>query len=133
MLALPGDYDELSLEQALEQIFKLDIDTRLDRERAAFLRLAIVEEAQFPELGVILREHGVDKSRSLLAEWLAHQRAKARIEIDDVDSAAKMLMDMIFAAFVVQIHGEFEWPGEDERKIHIRRCIHVFLNGVRAR
>jgi AcrR family transcriptional regulator len=132
MLALPGDYDDLPLDQALEHIFKLGIDSHLDRERVAFLRLALTEEAQFPELGAIFREHGADKSRSLLAEWLARQRASARIEIDDVDSAAKMLMDMIFGAIVVKSRGEFEWPGEEERKIHIRRCIHVFLNGVRA-
>jgi AcrR family transcriptional regulator len=129
MLALPGEYDDLPLEEALERIFKIDSDANSYRERIAFLRFAIGEAVQFPELDAILREHGADKSLSLLAEWLDRQRA--RVDIDNVYSAAKMLMDMIFGAVVVKAGGELEWPADEDRRLHMRRCIHVFLNGVR--
>jgi hypothetical protein len=117
------------LEEALERIFKIDIDPDSYRERIVFLRLAIGEAVRFPELDAILREHGADKSLSLLADWLDRQRA--RVDIDDVHSAAKMLMDLIFGAVVVKAGGELDWPAGEDRRIYMRKCIHVFLNGVR--
>ena len=50
MLALPGDYDALPLEQALAQIFQIDIDPKLDEDRMALLRLVTLETRQHPEL-----------------------------------------------------------------------------------
>ena len=73
MLALPGDYDELPLDQALEKIFKIDIDPKADKERVALLRLVLMEALQFPELEDILRRHGGDRSREELANWLSEQ------------------------------------------------------------
>ena len=133
MLDLPGDYDALPLTDALERIFKVDIDPVVARERFAFLRLMILESAKFPELEAIALQHGRDMSRSLLADWFAHQRTLGRIVIDDVESAAKMLIDMIVGAIVVKIGGEVEWPGGDRYSAYVRRCIHLFVNGIRPR
>ncbi|MEZ5934101.1 MAG: TetR/AcrR family transcriptional regulator [Alphaproteobacteria bacterium] len=133
MLKLPGDYDRLPLQLALEEIFRVDIDAEADRERAAFLRLAIGESARFPELRAIIREHGIDASRRLLAAWFAHQRDLCRIAIDDVESAARMLMDMMFGAVVFKADSEVPNLQGDERKAHQRRCIRVFVDGVRPR
>ncbi|MBE0532202.1 MAG: helix-turn-helix transcriptional regulator [Rhodospirillales bacterium] len=133
MLDLPGNRDDLPLTDALEAIFIIDIDAEADRERVAFLRFALLESAQFPEIDTLVRQRGPEMALALLADWFAHQRTLGRIEIDDVDSAARMLMDMIFGAVVVKTMGELEWPGGDERKTYIRRCIRVFVNGIRSR
>jgi len=58
MLALPGDYGDLPLDQALERIFQIDLDPEADRERMAFLQLIVLEARQDPQLRDILREHG---------------------------------------------------------------------------
>lgn len=133
MLDLPGDYDGLPLADAIERIFKVDIDPDEDRERIAFLRFAVVEAAQFPELGPLLVRYGPEKARILLAEWLMRQGARGRIDVDDPASAAKMLLDMVFGAVVVQPDGNIDWGPRDERTVHVRKCIQVFVNGVRPR
>ena len=133
MLDLPGDYDIIPLTDALERIFRIDLTPEEEHERYAVLRLAIIESARFPELDALFRQHGPEKSLSLLAEWFARQRTLGRIVVDDVDSTAKMLMDMIFGAVTFKRKGEVDWPHGAERKAHIRRCIHVFVNGIRPR
>ncbi|MGE4372193.1 MAG: TetR/AcrR family transcriptional regulator [Xanthobacter sp.] len=130
MLALPGCYDHLSLEEALATIFHADISPEDDRERVALLRLVLVETRQFPELGEMLRQQGGDSSRSELARWLSVQNAAGRLCIDDADAMARLLMDMIFGAVLFKADGELEWPGGAARGAHVRRCVRVFLHGV---
>lgn len=133
MLALPGDYDRLPLDEALARIFRVDIDDEQHRERVALLRLVTLECARFPELGEILKRHGAERSRADLAAWLARQCAAGRMGLDDADAAARMLMDMIFGAVAMKAAGDIEWPGAEDRRAHIRRCIAVFLYGVATR
>jgi AcrR family transcriptional regulator len=133
MLALPGDYDGLPLDRAIENIFKIDIDAAADEERVAVLRMVMLEAHQYPELGEILRRHGADRSRAELAKWLAQQARNGLIVIDDADSVAGLLLDMIFGAIALKTISGLSWPDSEDRKAHIRRCVAVFLNGVRPR
>ncbi len=130
MLDLPNNYDGLPLDEALEKIFKIDIDPKADKERVALLRLVLLEALQFPELEDILRRHGGDRSREELAKWLSEQCRRGLMAIEDVDSVAQILMDMIFGAVVFKASRRLELPGPKERNAHIRRCIAIFLNGV---
>jgi TetR/AcrR family transcriptional regulator, mexJK operon transcriptional repressor len=125
--------DELPLEEALARIFRIDISPDADQERLAFVRLVVTESRHSPELAEILRESGSDVARAELAHWLARHAARGRILVDDAGSLARMLMDMIFGAIILKGVGELEWPGSIDRQAHIRRCIAVFLNGVRPR
>jgi TetR/AcrR family transcriptional repressor of mexJK operon len=133
MLALPGDYDAMPLEQALQQIFQIDIDQRLDRERMAFLRLVTLESQQHPELEEMLWRYGVDKSRADLAKWLTRQRDRGLIHFDDAKSGARILMDMMFGAFVLKGGKNSAIPSGQKRRTHIQRCVSIFLNGVKTR
>ena len=133
MLALPGDYGDLPLDQALEKIFKIDIDPQADRARIALLRLVMLEGRQFPELENALRRHGADKSRAELAKWLAEQSRRGRMVIEDADSTAHILIDMIFGAVVFKRDQQFTWPAAKKRQAHIRRCVAIFLRGVAPR
>jgi AcrR family transcriptional regulator len=132
MLALPGDYDRLPLTEALEQIFVIDIDEQGDAERSAFLRLIIVEAAQFPEIGEMMGRLGADTAKSMLADWLERQRLSGRLQIDDAKSGAQILMDMAFGAVVSKTGSGPEWPGLEDRKAYLRRCIRIFVHGVAA-
>lgn len=126
-------YDELPLEEALARIFRIDISADADQERLAFVRLVVTEGHSSPELTEILRENGSNVSRTELAQWLTRQAAQGRILVDDAESMARMLMDMIFGAIILKGVGELEWPGSIDRQAHIRRCIAIFLNGARPR
>jgi len=133
MLALPGDYDSMPIERALEQIFQIDIDPRDERERFAILQLVVLESRQHPELEEMLRVFGADKSRAALAKWLAHQHGRGFIQIDDAESAARILMDMMFGAMVLKSSGIEMQNKAAKRREHIRRCTSIFLNGVTVR
>ncbi|MFA6264935.1 MAG: TetR/AcrR family transcriptional regulator [Pseudolabrys sp.] len=130
MLALPGDYGDMPLGRALETIFRIDIDPKADKERVALLRFIMVESRQFPELEKILRRHGADPARAELAQWLAERARQKQIAIDDADSTALILMDMIFGAAARHATWQTAWPSASERRAHIRRCLSIFLAGV---
>ncbi|MDB5655782.1 MAG: transcriptional regulator, TetR family [Tardiphaga sp.] len=131
MLALPGDYDAMPLEQALQQIFQVDLDARTERDSMALLRLVMLESQQHPELEDLLYRYGADQARSKLSKWLKDRRSRGQIEIDDADSAAQILLDMIFGAMVLKSHiATVSRRTMQQRKAHIRRCIAIFLNGV---
>ena len=91
MLALPGDYDDLPLEEALGRIFLVDIDEETHRKRIEVMRMVIVERRQFPELAALLHQRGGDKSHAMLTEWLEAQARRGRIEIEDAGTTAKIL------------------------------------------
>lgn len=131
MLALPGDYDGLPLTEALAQIFRVDLDAEASERRMAILHFIMVETRANPELGHVMRRAGPEKAMVLLSEWLARQRKRGRIEIDDTAAAAKILMDMVFGAMAAKTGDGLEWPGAEDRTAYVRRCIHVFVNGVR--
>jgi AcrR family transcriptional regulator len=132
MLDLPQPDDDRSLADTIAAIFRIDIDAAEERERAAFIHLAVSESRQFPEIGELIRRYGVEASRRDLAEWLARQCARGAIRLDDPESGARMLMDMIFGAMAPP-PGLGGWPDLAARRIHLRRCIDVFLDGVRSR
>ena len=133
MLALPCDYDDLPLTEALERIFKIDLDEKQERNRQAFIRMAIQETGRHPDLETLFLRHGPEKAHSLLGDWFARQSDAGRIVINDPGTTAKMLMDMIFGAVVHKPGQDFEWPSREKRQAYIRRCIDIFINGIRAR
>jgi len=133
MLALPGDYDDLPLEEALGRIFKIDIDDETDRSRLAFLKVIIVEASHSSDLRQVLRTYGGDKARAHLAAWLDHQRKLGRIEVRDVENAAQILIDMLFGSAISRMFSEFNWPGSARRREYAHHCIALFLNGVLPR
>lgn len=133
MLRFDEAYDDLPLDQGLEKIFMLDISPAEDQARVDFLRTVTAESTRFPELRDILQLYGGDKSRSQLAAWLGRQQQRGRIRVDNLDSASRMLMDMLFGTVVFKSLGDFQWPCTAHRLEHARRCIDVFLHGVTPR
>jgi len=130
MLALPGDYDDLPLTEALAQIFRIDLDDEASESRIAIMQFIMMETRQHPELGPVMRRHGPDTAIGLLAKWLNRERRRSRVSVDDTNAAAKMLMDMVFGAMAAKTADGLEWPGAEDRTTYVRRCIDVFVNGV---
>jgi len=133
MLALQGDYDAMPLEQALQQIFRIDLDPKIERDNLALLRLVMLESQQHPELEQMLLEYGANKARADLAKWLKARRKKDAVEIDDADGAAHILLDMVFGPMVLKLDDAAKRRKTQQRQDHIRRCISIFLYGISAK
>ncbi|WP_064693223.1 TetR/AcrR family transcriptional regulator [Rhizobium aegyptiacum] len=132
MLDLPRPAEDIPIAESLERIFMIDMDEDLDAERAGFLQLVFREAAQFPELIDILQREGILASRQYLADWLADRRAEGRLSLDDPESSARMLMDMIFGGMGPPEGRNQAWPDRPQMLAHLRRCIAIFAAGVGA-
>jgi len=131
MLALPRDREEnLPLTEALEQIFMIDIDEAAEHDREAFIHFVMGEAQRFPEVAALLRTHGAEQSRKMLADWLNLQQRRGLIEIADAESGARMLMNMIFGAMITLPGRTNDWPDRETRLRHLRHCIAIFVAGV---
>lgn len=93
-LPRPADEDE-PIDIVIERIFRIDIDEEMDRERDSFLTIIFAESKEVPELSDFIRNEGVEPSRRDLADWLNAQVECGRLKIDNAESAARMLMDML--------------------------------------
>lgn len=132
MLALPGDYDAVPIEQALQQIFRIDIDPQAERDNLALLRLVMLESQQHPELEELLFRYGAEKARADLAKWLKTRCKRDQISIGDVDGVVHILLDMIFGPMVLKLDAAMARRRPPKRKDHVRRCISIFLYGISA-
>lgn len=133
MLRLPGDYDTLPLQVALERIFLVDIAPDEDRARQALMKLLIVEGRQYPELAALVRMHGAERAMALLAQWLQRQVDLGRADVPHPEVTAKMLMDVVFGAVSLKSGDELQWPGGTDRATYLRRCIAVLVAGLAPR
>ena len=133
MLALPGAYDDVPIDEALARIFRVDIDEEANHERMALIRFVLIEAREFPELRTLLHERGGDRSRQDLARWLKKQQARGRIDLPDASDAAKALMDLIFGAIAVKSETAHEWPARPERIRYLCNCIRMFTRGILPR
>jgi AcrR family transcriptional regulator len=123
--------DDMPLQTALEQIFLIDISADADRARAEFIGMVITESHHYPELHDLMHRYGAYMTRDLLGAWLAGQCIRRGVAMPDPERCAGMLIDMVFGPLAIK-HACHEPVEPDERRAHVRRAIHVFLNGVQA-
>jgi AcrR family transcriptional regulator len=133
MLVFPPLDRGAPIEDQLAKVFLVDIGAEGERKRTAFIQMAVVESRQVPELTQIIRREGGDKSKGLLAAWLAEARALGLIDVEDAHAAAGILMDMMFGAIALKTGRGAEWPGGEDRAAYMRQCIRYFVNGIRHR
>jgi len=133
MLALPANYDHLSLAEAIGAIFLVDIGEEENLRRIAFLRLVMIEAQQHPELMDILAQRGATAGHDLLATWLEGEHRRGRISIEDPQDTAWMLMDFLFGVIVPKPPLKEEWQSSEMRQARLRRRIQIFLHGVAKR
>ncbi|MEF2073753.1 TetR/AcrR family transcriptional regulator [Consotaella aegiceratis] len=133
MIALPGDFDGLSIEAALEKIFWVDIDAETERRRSELVRMFVAEEHRFPELRPVFHGQGPEYARELLIEWLEDQQAQGRIQIADAKITACMLMDVAFGLSSPKSSGDSQWGANSDRTHYLKTCFAVIMDGLRPR
>lgn len=130
MVDVRPELDDLPLVDALMKIFRMDLDERADEARRAFMRVALVESAQTPELKQILEAHGRDQAFSEVADWLERQRSRGRIMVDDAQVLTKLIIDVAFGAILHP--GPEAWPGTRDRARYLRDCFELLARGIAA-
>lgn len=133
MIALPGDFDDLPVEEALARIFLIDIDADAERERQALMEIFITEMRQFPELQPIFMREGAERANDLLTQWLECQDQRGLLNVPDAPTTAKLLLDVVFGAASLKMSTAPEWPGGADRPLYLRRCFKLLADGLRPR
>ena len=132
ILDLPRPAGEsLPLIEALERIFRLDLDDEAAAERDAMLNLFARESLQFPELSDLVYDTGIIRFRDDLVDWIDEQRRVGRIEIDDSTELAGLFMDVVFGALLPR--RRFKQP--PDRRLQqrtIRKRLTIVLAGLGA-
>jgi AcrR family transcriptional regulator len=131
MLIFPPIDDQQTLEEALAEVFRIDIDAEEDCRRMAFIHRAVAETRAVPELGDILHDEGGEKAKGLLGAWLAVWKDRGAARIGDPYAAASILMDMVFGAIALKPSDVSYWPGGSDRRAYLRECFRYFVNGVK--
>lgn len=133
IFGLPGDYDGMSLEEALGRIFRVDVQGEDDIQRWAVLRAIKAEASKSDELLSIIKANTADLIPQMLATWLADQAGQGRLKMMDPSMAAKILLDMVFGCVFDKSGRLCEWPEAEDRRIYMRECIRIFVDGCRSR
>jgi AcrR family transcriptional regulator len=131
MVAFPPGLDGLTLEAALREVFRVELDPAEDFRRTLFVQRTLADSRAVPELGDILHSEGGEQAKRLLAEWLAERRSREPMGAADPYHLATMLMDLVFGAIALKPATTSYWPGGSDRKSYLQECIRYFVNGVR--
>ncbi|MBB4236858.1 TetR/AcrR family transcriptional regulator [Rhizobium esperanzae] len=130
LLALPGAYNDLTVEDALIEILTINLDEQAELEQQTLLQVTLMEARRHPELEALLREMGEERSRHLLIEWLDEQRQLGRIVVGSTRAAARMLMNIVSGPHEQQSIGKFDKKTRAERNAYLRQSIKIFAAGV---
>jgi AcrR family transcriptional regulator len=133
MVALPGDYDDMPTEQALEAIFRVDISDEEDFDRIAFLRLIMTETAKSKEVLDVVMEHAAGEGTRLLSDWLTDKCSSGELTIEDIPLTVDILFDMVFGSIIMRCEPGCELPSHEDRKNKMRHAIKIFVRGCRPR
>lgn len=120
---------DMSLQDALEAIFIVDITPEAERRRSDFMAMVVSESHHYPELHDLMHRYGATTLRRALGGWLSVEAARRGVDIPDPDRCGAFLMDMIFGPMALK-HICREPVSPQERQEHVRRAVHVFLHGV---
>ncbi|WP_298428398.1 TetR/AcrR family transcriptional regulator [Rhodoblastus sp.] len=118
------------LEAALESLLFAIGRLTLDPKTIALFRLVISESERFPEIGRTFYEAAIRLVNERLERWLAAQRRKGLIDIDDPHLGAEFLRGaMILDPQRGVMLGQLAPPTEAEIAARAKACAKLFLRG----
>jgi AcrR family transcriptional regulator len=122
--------DGADIETALRDALLLCGELILDREVIALQRMILGDSEKFPEIAEAFYRRAIRGTQITLAKWLEVQRRRGRIELDDADAAAGMLLGMLaFQPQRAALFGQAPVPGRDELERRAQTCAELFLKG----
>jgi AcrR family transcriptional regulator len=129
-----GACDGRSIESALQAALMLCADLVLDSEVIALQRIMLAESDKFPDIAEMFYEKAMQRTLGALAAWLEIQRKRGRIALDDVQSAAGILLGMfVFQPQRDVLYGYKPLPQRQEIEARAKTCAALFLSGCALR
>lgn len=122
--------DQPEIEQALYAVLMACAGLTLDDEVVALQRMVLQEAGKASDIAGTFYRKGIQRTQAALAGWLRVQQQRGRIELDNVEEAAGMLLGMVAAAPQrAAIYGGVPLPSRAEIEARARRCAALFLRG----
>lgn len=123
-------YDDI--EQALTAALLACMDLVLDPEVVALQRI-VLQETGNTSLARTYYKDGILRTATTLASWLKRQVKQGRIQLDDPDEAAGMLIGMVASSPQrATVYGGLPLPARAEIEKRVATCARLFLRGCRA-
>jgi AcrR family transcriptional regulator len=120
------------IEAALPDALLACADLVLDPEVIALQRMILADNDKFPDIPEMFYIKAMRRSVTALAEWLRVQQKRGLIVLDDVETAAGMLLGMlVFQPQRDVMFGHKPLPTRSELELRARTCSALFLQGCR--
>jgi len=120
------------VEAALTEALMICAELMLDGDVILLQRVLLADSEKFPDISETFFHKAITPTQNALANWLRTQNKRGRIEIDDADTAAGMLLGML--AMQPQrsvMFGHQSPPTKEEREERAKTCAKLFLRGCR--
>jgi AcrR family transcriptional regulator len=125
--------DDTGIEQALYAALLACADLTLDDEVIALQRMVLQETGKLSDLAGTFYKNAIQRTTAALADWLRVQQKRGRIELDDIDEAAGMLLGMVASApRRAAMFGGVALPSRPQIEARVRRCAKLFLRGCQT-
>lgn len=130
-LQVPEDAD---IEAGLNAALLAYADLGLDPDVVALQRIILQETGQFPALAAAFYNNGIVRTTAALSNWLRVQVKRGRIDLDNPEEAAGILIGMVASAPQrAAIYGGVPLPSRAQMKARVRKCVKLFLHGCDAK
>src|SRR6201996_6447475 len=126
--------DGSHLEAALTEALTVCADLMLDGEVIALQRVIAGDSDKFPDIAETFFHKAITPTQTALANWLRAQQKAGTIVLDDVDTAAGMLLGMlVMQPLRATMFGHQPALTKEQRAARAATCARLFLNGCRSR
>ncbi|MBI1262160.1 MAG: TetR family transcriptional regulator [Rhizobiales bacterium] len=117
-----------SLDVALRKIGEHFFHAILAEEGLSFFRLVVSEIRQFPEIGASFYAAGPNAVDTILADYLANQTRRGRLNVVDPMEAARTFISLVIGQFqTMQLCGLPIKMTEQQIKNHLDRSVERFI------
>jgi AcrR family transcriptional regulator len=125
--------DDVDFETALSAALLACANLSLDPDVVALQRIVLQEASQFSDLGAMFYRNGIARLIAALADWLRGQIKRGKVQLDDPDETAGILIGMVASAPQrAAIYGGVPLPSPSEIERRVRLCASLFLRGCRG-
>jgi len=125
--------DDVDFETALNAALLACANLSLDQEVVALQRTVLQEANQFSDLAATFYRNGIARLIAALAGWLRVQIERGKIELDDPDDTAGVLIGMVASAPQrAAIYGGVPLPSRSQIERRVKTCVSLFLRGCRG-
>ena len=125
---------DADIETGLNAALLAVADLALDPEVIALHRIILQETGQFSDLAAAFYKNGIVRTAAALSNWLRLQARSGRIDLDNADEAAGILIGMVtHAPQRAAIFGGVKLPSRAQTRARVARCVALFLRGCEPR